>query len=65
MGFVFEKDTWPKWAKWDIWAPEIHQINGTFYVYFSARKRTVGKYFKSNKNIQTLLSSIFHITILF
>ena len=39
MGYVFSEDTWPIWAYTDIWAPEIHQIDGTFYIYFSARKR--------------------------
>jgi GH43 family beta-xylosidase len=39
MGYVFSKESWPIWAYTDIWAPEIHQIDGTFYVYFSARKR--------------------------
>ncbi len=40
VGFVFSKDSWPKWGYTDIWAPEIHRINGTFYVYFSVRKRS-------------------------
>ena len=39
-GFVFSKDTWPKWAYTDIWAPEMHKISDKYYVYFSARKRT-------------------------
>ena len=33
---VFLPDSWPVWAKKDFWAPEIHFVNGTYYVYFSA-----------------------------
>ena len=35
--YVFLKSNWPKWVRSDMWAPEIHFVNGTFYVYFSAR----------------------------
>ena len=38
--YVFPADGWPKWAYTDIWGPEIHRINGNYYVYFSARKRS-------------------------
>lgn len=34
--YVFSPDDWPSWAKKDLWAPEIHVVNGTYYVYFSA-----------------------------
>ena len=34
---MFLKSSWPKWVRSDMWAPEIHFVNGTFYVYFSAR----------------------------
>jgi GH43 family beta-xylosidase len=40
MGYVFSNKSWPKWAYTDIWAPEIHQVNGHHHVYFSARKRS-------------------------
>ena len=37
VAYVFLKGNWPKWVRSDMWAPEIHFVNGTFYVYFSAR----------------------------
>ena len=40
-GWVFPRGSWPSWAYTDMWAPEIHFVNGTFTVYFTARaKRT-------------------------
>ena len=37
-GYVFQGDSWPTWARKDMWAPEIHFVNGRFMVYFSARR---------------------------
>ena len=37
-GYVFQGESWPSWARTDMWAPEIHFVNGRFMVYFSARK---------------------------
>jgi len=35
--YVFPK--WPAWIKQDLWAPEIHLVNGMFIVYYAARNR--------------------------
>jgi len=35
-GHVFLPGRWPDWAARNMWAPEIHLVNGTFLVYFSA-----------------------------
>lgn len=35
--YVFTKNGWPSWCKDDMWAPEMHHVNSTFYVYFSCR----------------------------
>ena len=37
MGHVFPQDGWPTWAYRDMWAPEIHWVDGNYHVYFSAR----------------------------
>jgi len=34
-GHVFPAGTWPDWAVENMWAPEIHFVNGTFLVYFT------------------------------
>ena len=33
--YVFPANNWPKWGYEQMWAPEIHYVNGTYYVYFS------------------------------
>lgn len=38
MGSVFPEGGWPSWAYTDMWAPEIHHVDGNFHVYFSGRK---------------------------
>lgn len=38
VGYVFEEDNWPTWVESDAWAPEVHSVNGSYYVYYSARK---------------------------
>lgn len=38
MGYVFAKAT--TWAVQDFWAPEIHNINGVYYLYYTARDST-------------------------
>jgi len=37
-GYVFTPESWPKWAYCDMWAPEIHRVNGNYHVYFTGRK---------------------------
>lgn len=32
-----------KWAYDDYWAPEIHFVNGNYYVYYSARNKNTNK----------------------
>jgi len=39
----FPGGTWPSWAYMDMWAPELHFINGVFTLYFSARMKTTRK----------------------
>ena len=34
-GHVFPAGSWPDWAVENMWAPEIHFVNGTFLVYFT------------------------------
>ena len=34
-GHVFPAGAWPDWAFENMWAPEIHFVNGTFVVYFT------------------------------
>ena len=34
-GHVFPTGAWPSWAVENMWAPEIHFVNGTFVVYFT------------------------------
>lgn len=38
IGHVFEKT--PEWASASFWAPELYHQNGTFYVYYTARKKS-------------------------
>eukprot|EP00090_Calanus_glacialis_P047331 TRINITY_DN9771_c0_g1_i2.p1 TRINITY_DN9771_c0_g1~~TRINITY_DN9771_c0_g1_i2.p1 ORF type:complete len:263 (+),score=49.82 TRINITY_DN9771_c0_g1_i2:35-823(+) len=42
-GWVFPRGSWPSWAYVDMWAPEIHFVNGIFTVYFTARKKNTKK----------------------
>ena len=42
-GYAFPGGTWPSWAYMDMWAPELHFINGVFTLYFSARMKTTRK----------------------
>ena len=42
-GWVFPRGSWPSWAYIDMWAPEIHLVNGTFTVYFTARSKKTKK----------------------
>ena len=35
--WVFTRDTWPGWAQDNMWAPELHNVNGRYIVYFVAR----------------------------
>ena len=42
-GWVFPRGSWPSWAYVDMWAPEIHLVNGTFTVYFTARSKKTKK----------------------
>jgi GH43 family beta-xylosidase len=37
VGFVFAAGHRPTWATGDFWAPEIHQVEGRFVAYFTAR----------------------------
>lgn len=34
-GHVFPAGTWPVWCNKNMWAPEIHLVNGRFLAYFS------------------------------
>jgi beta-xylosidase len=34
-GHVFPAGAWPVWAEENMWAPEIHVVNGRFVVYFT------------------------------
>jgi len=36
--WVFNSQSWPAWAKDDMWAPELHYVNGRYIVYFTARE---------------------------
>jgi xylan 1,4-beta-xylosidase len=38
LGHVFER--MPEWAAASYWAPELFHHNGTFYVYYTARRKT-------------------------
>ena len=42
-GYAFPGGTWPSWAYMDMWAPELHFINGVFTLYFSGRMKTTRK----------------------
>lgn len=35
--WVFNIQSWPVWAKDNMWAPELHYVNGRYIVYFTAR----------------------------
>ena len=37
QSWVFTPDTWPSWAEDSMWAPELHNVNGRYIVYFTAR----------------------------
>lgn len=37
MGHVFPAGHWPTWTLVDMWAPEIHFVDGKFHVYFAGR----------------------------
>ena len=45
-GHVFTRDTWPRWARDNMWAPELHHVNGRYILYYAARdergQQTVG-----------------------
>ena len=49
-GHVFPAGGWPDWAIENMWAPEIHFVNGTFVVYFT------GEY---NVDKESILKSLF------
>ena len=38
-GYVFPQGSWPTWAYKDMWAPEIHRVNGNYLIYFTGRDR--------------------------
>ncbi|MEK7954163.1 family 43 glycosylhydrolase [Luteolibacter soli] len=38
IGHVFEK--MPEWTSGSFWAPELYHHNGTFYVYYTARRKS-------------------------
>ncbi|WFB62193.1 glycoside hydrolase family 43 protein [Sphingobacterium sp. WM] len=40
VGFVFEKT--PEWIQSSFWAPEYYYQNGTYYVYYSAKRKSDG-----------------------
>lgn len=42
-GYAFPGGTWPSWAYMDMWAPELHFIDGVFTLYFSGRMKTTRK----------------------
>merc|ERR1711971_795029 len=42
-GHAFPGGTWPSWAYMDMWAPELHFVNGVFTLYFSGRMKTTRK----------------------
>ena len=42
-GYAFPGGTWPSWAYMDMWAPELHFVNGVFTLYFSGRMKTTRK----------------------
>ena len=35
QGYVFPAKGWPVWCDRNMWAPEIHHVNGRFLAYFS------------------------------
>jgi len=35
--WVFSRDSWPAWARDNMWAPELHNVNGRYITYFTAR----------------------------
>ena len=35
QGYVFPPGGWPVWCEHNMWAPEIHHVNGRFLAYFS------------------------------
>lgn len=40
LGYIFSKT--PAWASSSFWAPELYYRNGTYYVYYTARKKADG-----------------------
>ena len=34
--WVFTSQTWPAWARDNMWAPELHNVNGRYILYFTA-----------------------------
>lgn len=38
--WVFNIHSWPAWAVDNMWAPELHYVNGRYIVYFTAREYT-------------------------
>jgi len=37
-GWVFPGGKWPTWTYQDVWAPEIHFVNGQYVIIFAARQ---------------------------
>ena len=42
-GHVFPSGAWPDWAVENMWAPEIHFVNGTFVIYFTGGSCAIKK----------------------
>ena len=40
LGYIFDKT--PEWASSSFWAPELLYRNGTYYIYYTARKKSDG-----------------------
>ena len=46
QGYIFPAGSWPAWCDHNMWAPEIHFVNGRYLAYFSCAaandRRSVG-----------------------
>lgn len=39
---VFTHGQWPSWVERDMWAPEMHVVNGCYRVYYTGRNKDTG-----------------------
>ena len=41
-GFLFPHGEWPEWASRDMWAPELHLVDGCYRAFFTGRNKDTG-----------------------